>query len=91
MDDSGLASLGFAVVCIFSVVLFFGIMLLPVLLLVYALVSRPTDDIPEESQETLQVTQATPEQPVENTREAARERLKALGVNIRSDVVVKRG
>ena len=89
MDDSGIASLGFAVVCILSVVLFFGIVLLPVLLLVYALVSRPTDDIPEESQETLQVSQPTPEQPVENTKEAAMARLKAKGVNIRSDVVVK--
>ena len=89
MDDSGLASLGFAVVCIFSVVLFFGIVLLPVLLLVYALMSRPTDDIPEQPQEHLQVTQAAPEQPVENTKEAAMARLKAKGVNIRSDVVVK--
>ena len=91
MNDSGLASLGFAVVCIFSVVLFFGIVLLPVLLLVYSLMSRPTDDIPEQSQETLQVTPAKPEQPVENTKEAAMARLKAKGVNIRSDVVVKRG
>ncbi len=91
MDDSGLASLGFAVVCIFSVVLFFGIVLLPVILLVYSLMSRPTDDIPEQSQEHLQVTPVTPEQPVENTKEAAMARLKAKGVNIREDVVVKRG
>lgn len=89
MDDSGLASLGFAVVCIFSVVLFFGVVLLPVLLLVYSLMSRPTDDIPDQSQEHLQVAQATPEHPVENTKEAAMARLKAKGVNIRSDVVVK--
>tara|TARA_Y100000593_G_scaffold94032_1_gene191304 strand:- start:71832 stop:72110 length:279 start_codon:yes stop_codon:yes gene_type:complete len=92
MDDSGLASLGFAVVCIFSVLLFFGVVLLPVLLLVYALASSAKQEQPEKSQEDTQVVVQEPssEKPVENTKEAAIERLRAKGVNIRSDVVVKR-
>lgn len=89
MDDSGLASLGFVVVCIFAVLVFFGLLALPVILLVLALTSSAKQEQPEEFQEDTQVvSQGTP---VENTKEASIERLRAKGVNIRSDVVVKRG
>ena len=90
MDESGIASLGFNIVCVATVMLFFGILVAPLAFLIYSLTTSAKQEVPENTQEDPEQP-STPEVPVENTKEAAIARLEALGVNIRSDVVVNKG
>ena len=58
MDDSGMAALGFILVCALGVVSFFAIVLLPVVLLVLALNNRRKAETPENKQAIDQKEQA---------------------------------
>ena len=76
MDDSGLASLGFVVVCIFAVLCFFSIVLIPVLLLISTFKFSPKEGQRKESQEYTGEHQL----PTQAEKEAAVKRLQAKGI-----------